>query len=381
MPVHATHDMFPGALHDEQARQDFVRMFKLQVQGSFGPGNRVLYEKKVKPNFERATQRSPKSRSEVRRAMGVEPYNKMWSALLRTSQEMLYESVGPSVERQLPSLQGRARAYTGRRGTVELDPTLKIPSYHAAVNIHCKPGGYHSELHVENDIFAGAEYDRTVHMYLMGAMGPNNDDFGRSAARWLQRNHPDMTVNRVLDLGCTIGHSTLAWCDEYPTAKIHAIDVAAPCLRYAHARAEAMDKTAHFHQMNAEHTAFEAGSFDVVVSHIMMHETSTKALPRIYKECFRLLRPGGIMMHLDARFVGDNIYDQYQQEWDAHYNNEPFFGTLCDTDLVATARDAGFDRDQVFESYIPSHYKPRGELEAPINDAMKGDYFMLSATR
>ena len=301
--------------------------------------------------------------------------------MLRTSQELLYESVGPSVERQLPALQSRAKAYAGRRGTLELDPTLQIPSYHAAVNIHCKPGGYHSELHGDDDIFAGAEYDRTVHMYLMGAMGPNNDDFGRSAARWLQRIHPDMAVNRVLDMGCTIGHSTLAWCDEYPDADIHAIDVAAPCLRYAHARAEAMGKTVHFHQMNAERTPFDAGSFDVVVSHIMMHETSTKALPRIYKECFRLLRPGGIMMHLDARFVGANVYDQYQQEWDAHYNNEPFFGTLCDTDLVAAARDAGFAADNILESYIPSHYKPRQGLEALINDAMKGDYFMLSATR
>ena len=208
MPVHATHDMFPDAHHDEQARQDFVRMFKLQVQGAFGPGNRVLYEKKVKPAFERATQRPPKSRSEVRKAMGHEPYNKMWSALLRTSQELLYESVGPSVERQLPALQRRAKAYAGRRCTLTLDPALKIPSYHAAVNIHCKPGGYHAELHNDGDIYAGAEYDRTVHMYLMGAMGPNNDDFGRSAAKWLQRNHPEMSVDRVLDMGCTIGHST-----------------------------------------------------------------------------------------------------------------------------------------------------------------------------
>jgi SAM-dependent methyltransferase len=381
MPVHATHDMFPGAHHDEQARQDFVRMFKLKVQSEIGPGNRVLYESKVKPAFERANRRAPKSRSELRRAMGKEPYNMMWGALLRTSQELLYESVGPSVERQLPELQQRADRFAGKLGSLELDPSLAIPGYHAAVNIHCKPGGYHSELHGDNDIFAGAEYDRTVHMYLMGAMGPNNDDFGRSAARWLKRAHPEIVVRRVLDMGCTIGHSTLAWCDEYPDAEIHAIDVAAPCLRYAHARAEAMGKKVHFHQMNAERTGFEAGSFDVVVSHIMMHETSTKALPRIYKEAHRLLRPGGITMHLDARFVGENLYDQYQQEWDAHYNNEPFFGTLCDTDLVGAARAAGFADDRILETFIPSHYKPRAGVEAPINDAMKGDYFMLSALR
>ena len=381
MPVHATHQMFPDAQHDEQARQDFVRMFKLKVQSEIGPGNRQLYERKVRPAFERSHQRSPKSRSELRKAMGEEPYNKMWSALLRTSQELLYESVGPSVERQLPELQARAKRLDRKLGTLNLDPSLKIPSYHAAVNIHCKPGGYHSELHGEQDLFAGAEYDRTVHMYLMGSMGPNNDDFGKSAARWLKKAHPEIKVRRVLDMGCTIGHSTLAWCDEFPDAEIHAIDVAAPCLRYAHARAEAMGKKVHFHQMNAERTDFEAGSFDVVISHIMMHETSSKALPKIYKECHRLLRKGGIMMHLDARFVSDNVYDQYQQEWDAHFNNEPFFGTLCDTDLIKAARDAGFAAKDVLETMIPSHYRPRQGLEAHINEAMKGDYYMLAAVR
>lgn len=381
MPVHATHQMFPDAQHDEQARQDFVRMFKLKVQSEIGPGNRQLYERKVRPAFERSHQRTPKSRSELRKAMGEEPYNKMWSALLRTSQELLYESVGPSVERQLPELQARAKRLDRKLGTLHLDPLLKIPSYHAAVNIHCKPGGYHSELHGEQDLFAGAEYDRTVHMYLMGSMGPNNDDFGKSAARWLKKAHPEIKVRRVLDMGCTIGHSTLAWCDEFPGAEIHAIDVAAPCLRYAHARAEAMGKKVHFHQMNAEKTAFEAGSFDVVVSHIMMHETSSKALPKIYKECHRLLRNGGIMMHLDARFVSDNVYDQYQQEWDAHFNNEPFFGTLCDTDLIKAARDAGFASKDVIETMVPSHYRPRQGLEAHINEAMKGDYYMLAAVR
>lgn len=218
-------------------------------------------------------------------------------------------------------------------------------------------------------------------MYLMGSMGPNNDDFGVSAARWLKKTHPQLAVRRVLDLGCTIGHSTLAWCDEFPDAEIDAIDVAAPCLRYAHARAVAMGKTAHFHQMNAESTSFPDGYFDVVVSHIMMHETLTKALPRIYGECWRLLKQGGVMMHLDARFNRGNPFDQYQQEWDAHYNNEPFFGTLHDTDLQKVAREAGFAKDKVLETFIPSHYRPKPRTEHAINAQMTRHYFMLAGQK
>ncbi|MSO64716.1 MAG: hypothetical protein EXQ85_02735 [Alphaproteobacteria bacterium] len=114
MPVHATHPMFPGADHDEQARQDFIRLFKLSVQRDIGAGNRSLYEAKVKPDFQRRYGRAPKDRREVREAMGQDPYNQMWSALLCTSQEMLYDTVGPSIERQLPDLLKKAKKYSGK---------------------------------------------------------------------------------------------------------------------------------------------------------------------------------------------------------------------------------------------------------------------------
>ena len=59
---------------------------------------------------------------------------------------------------------------------------------------------------------------------------------------------------------------------SYPNAEVHAIDIGAPLLRYAHARAEALGKKVHFSQQNAEHTHFPDGSFDLIVSHIFPHE-------------------------------------------------------------------------------------------------------------
>ena len=41
-------------------------------------------------------------------------------------------------------------------------------------------------------------------------------------------------------------------------------------------------------------------------------------------------------------------------EWMAHYNNEPFLGTLQDLDLLKMARDAGFSHNRVFETRISS---------------------------
>ena len=78
--------------------------------------------------------------------------------------------------------------------------------------------------------------------------------------------------------------------EAYPEAEVYGIDVAAPMLRYAHARAEALGRRVHFSQQNAESTNFRDESFDLIVSHILLHETSAKAVRNIMRECHRLLQ-------------------------------------------------------------------------------------------
>ena len=251
----------------------------------------------------------------------------------------------------MPDLIARAAALSGNLGTLTLDAELEIPRYHTAMDIHCKPGGYHTEI-AEDDVFAGAEYDRSYALFAMGASGPNNDDMGRSTARYVQQHYADLDPKVILEMGCTVGQSTLPFCDVFPDAVVHAIDVAAPCLRYAHARAEAMGKAVHFSQQDAEHTNFEDGSVDLIVSHIMFHETSNAALPRILKECHRILRSGGVMVHFDAPQYEHmpDPYDHTLGDWSTHYNNEPFWGRLHDLCLSELMVEAGFARANVFDS-------------------------------
>ena len=54
-----------------------------------------------------------------------------------------------------------------------------------------------------------------------------------------------------------------------------------------------MGAAIHFSQQNAEKTDFADGSFDLIVSHIFLHETSRTAVDNILAECRRLLKPGG----------------------------------------------------------------------------------------
>ena len=188
----------------------------------------------------------------------------------------------------------------------------------------------------------------------------------------MRRERPEFRPARILDLGCSVGHSTLPYVDAYPQAEVHAIDVAAPMLRYAHARAEAMGKRVHFSQQNAERTNFPDGSFDLVVSHILLHETSAQAVRNVIAECYRLLRRGGLMIHAEVpQYEGMEPYDQFILDWDTYNNNEPFWGYMHDMDLAKLARDAGFEAGNIVQTMAPSAFE---EAQARTRLLAGGDF-------
>ena len=356
------HGMMPRADHDELARQNIVADMKIHMEDRVFPASEAVYEARVKPNFVRREGRAPENKHEVRRAMEGEPYYQMWSSIARTLQEMLWNNVGACVERQLPELIDKCRVQSPR-GSLRLDPSLKIPRYNGAIDIHCMPGGYHTEI-AEDDVYAGAFFDRGSHFYAIPIMGSAAHDvvdgpgstFKKSRASLciqpIKEEFPDFRPVRILDMGCTIGGTTVAYCEEFPDAEVHAIDIAAPCLRYAHARAESLNSVIHFSQQNAEKTDYPDESFDLVVSHGLAHETSGKAIRNILKECHRLLKPGGITAHYDPQWSrGLNPHDSFVHDWDTYYNNEPFWGPLHETPVMQLMVEAGFEPGTVRECW------------------------------
>ncbi len=351
------HGMLPKPTHDELARQQFARSFKEHIVAKIHPGNRVAYEKRVQPEIEKTTGKAPVDRTDVEPFMTKDPHYQMWSSLLRTSQEIMWSAAQKPVERNLDGLIKQAKTNGNAKGSLTLDPKLDIPRYHTAVDIHCQPGGYLTEV-TNDDVAPGAVYDRAVFIYAMGQMGPDNADMGRSIIEWLKEKRPGFTPEKILDMGCSVGHSTVPYTEQWPAAEMHAIDVASPMLRYAHARAESMGKAIHYSQQNAESTNFEDNSFDLIVSHILLHETSQKAIKNIIAECHRLLKPGGIMIHAETPpYAGMDAFDAFMLDWDTFNNNEPFWRRSHEIDLKKLASDAGFDADKEFEEMASSAFQ------------------------
>ncbi len=342
------HAMLPDTTHDEFALQSFVRDFRRYLRLDVMPGAGRVFAEQVEPAFTAANGRTFDDRHEIRKAMTRNGYYQFWSAMQRRSQEMMWESVITPTERELEALIKRFQEFSAQcpaGGSLELDPELEIPRYHSALDIHLQPGGYHTEF-TGDDVAAGVIYEAGLPIYIDGELGPENDGIGCTLTAYLKAQYPDFRPEKILDMGCAVGNSTLPWGRAYPEAELHAIDVAAPCLRFAHARAEALGVAVHFSQQNAEKTSFEDASFDLVISHIMLHETSRRALSNILAETFRLLRPGGLMLHLDIP-RGDSPLEQFMYEWETYNNNEVFAAYMTDADLVSLGEAAGFELDKL----------------------------------
>ena len=353
MHMQQEHDYLVTGSHDEVNRQDFVSCLCQHILQDVGSGLKDVYERRVRPTFEKQHGRPPKDQREVRDAMAADPYSAAYSAMNRTCQELMWASVQDAVESAQPELNKRVGEVKAKHGSLTLDANLDLPAHQQVADFHSMPGNYHAEW-TDGDVSQGALFDRGLYLYQGGFGGPLNDGTGRTEAEAIKRRWPDFKPKKILDLGCTLGNNTLPYADMYPEAEVHAIDVAAPCLRYGHARAEALGVPVHFHQMNAETMSFEEGSFDLIVSCILFHETAPTAVREIVKECCRVLKPGGLMLHLETpRSFELEPYDAYCLNWDSYNNDEPFQEAWTATDMRKVCADAGFADDNYVYVVVP----------------------------
>jgi len=348
------HPMLPKESDSEKSRGRFVQALKSHIANRVTPGVRELYEHRAKPGWETNHGKEPQNRHEVRQSLTQMAYYQLWSSLRRTSQHLLWSTVADCIERQAKELSEAAKI-EDPIGSLQLNPNLELPWYQWDVDIHAMPGGYRGE-YGDDDVFVGALYDRGVYLYAMGQMGALNDDYGQSIIdNYLSVEHQKFTPEHILDMGCTVGHATLPYAQAFPTAEVYAIDLGAPVLRYGHARAEALGESVHFSQQNCEETDFPDEKFDLIVSHIVLHELPPEALRRTFAECHRLLKSGGLMVHADfPGYEGVDHLSQSMIDWDTYNNHEPFWGPMRDMDLVAESAATGFTTANVGSVVVPT---------------------------
>jgi ubiquinone/menaquinone biosynthesis C-methylase UbiE len=104
---------------------------------------------------------------------------------------------------------------------------------------------------------------------------------------------------RVLDLGCGTGTLTMQIKQFSPHIDLIGLDGDPAILQIARNKAEAAGLDIQWKEGFAYELPYPEGSFDRVISSLMIHHLTTPNKLKTFKEVFRILKPGGEFHLLD----------------------------------------------------------------------------------
>ncbi len=362
----AKHAVFPETTHDERARYNFLANLNKHL-AHVSQGNKIAFDKRVEPKFEKEHGRKMKDTSELKKAMEKDPHYQVWSSLRRSTMEMRQQAGRSIVLRQADNLKEKAEKLNEGKASLVLDADCEVPNYLLACDNHIMPGSYHTEL-IDGDVTPAANYDTGLFVTTAGLLGTYSDGGGKAITSWVKKTYPDFKPKRILDIGCGMGHNVLPIAKAFPDAEVIGIDTAAPMLRYAHARAMDLGYTnVKFMQMDAAKTIFEDESFDWVQSTMFFHETGGKSIYKIMDEVYRVLKPGGLTLHIEQPQYTDDmsLFEKFIRDWDALNNNEPYWSKMHDIEPVDLMHASGFKK----EDFMQIGAKAENDLDDGSNKA------------
>ena len=303
--------------------------------------------------------------TDVADALEDTPLYQYFAWLERHLQRMKYASRYGLIPYHDERRKNLVASLEGGDGTLELNPDLDLPAYYTNVDIHQHPGG------VWSDDIAGFVYERGARTTtpLMGKAHKDLHDRFTDIA--VDRGAPE----KVLDMGCGFGKSTQPFVQRFPDSRIEAVDLSGPCVSLAAKTArESQAKNVRFRQMDACATDYDDGSFDLVTSTMVIHEMPPKTIDALLDEAYRVLEPGGRMVHLDFYLLPD-AFRRFLHYGHARRNNEPYMPPLAELDLADVLARKGFTDIEI----APFQESEGVNIEA--NDAWRFPWTVIAATK
>ncbi|MGK7948879.1 MAG: class I SAM-dependent methyltransferase [Xenococcaceae cyanobacterium] len=206
-----------------------------------------------------------------------------------------------------------------------LPTDFTYPEYYISKDFHGIEGGYLNAI-------APVTYDAVTRF----AAPPNETKLRQQAISKI-KNKPQ----RILDLGCGTGSSTLILKQAFPKAEVIGLDISPYMLLMAESKAKKVNLPISWQHGLAEATNFPEAEFDLISVAFLFHETPVHISQAILQECLRLLKPGGQVIILDG-----NQKRLRHSNWLIKLFREPYSQVYAAESIDTWMQDIGFKRVQ-----------------------------------
>ncbi|TYI06795.1 hypothetical protein ES332_A10G183800v1 [Gossypium tomentosum] len=155
----------------------------------------------------------------------------------------------------------------------------------------------------------------------------------------------NVTIQNIVDIGCSVGVSTRFLADEFPSAKVTGLDLSPYFLsvaQYKEKKRPPRKNPIRWIHAAGENTSLPSKSFDLVSFSYVFHECPERAIIALVNEAFRLLRPGGTLAITDQAPKSKILQELSPALFTLMKSTEPFLNEYYLTDLEERLREAGF---------------------------------------
>ncbi|MEM8502066.1 MAG: class I SAM-dependent methyltransferase [Cyanobacteria bacterium P01_D01_bin.1] len=169
----------------------------------------------------------------------------------------------------------------------------------------------------------------------------------RSSFHQVLADYGPESVQDVLDVGCSVGLSTRTLHSYYDSRQAQpprtvGLDLSPYMLAVAKAQDEA-GSIAQWIHTKAEDTGLTGSTFDLVTMQFVIHELPHNITQAVFKECRRLLRPGGTLAIVDNNPNSPVIQNLPPVLFTLMKSTEPWTDDYYTFDVEMALRDAGFE--------------------------------------
>ena len=217
----------------------------------------------------------------------------------------------------------------------------KRPRYYLQ-NFHFQTGGWMTDD-------SASRYDTQVEVLFNGTANATR----RQALPQLHEVFAgrDQRKLRLLDIGCGTGRFLDCLKQTWPRLPALGLDMSEPYVRHAKRHLKRWSRI-NLTVANAESLPLPNESQDAVTSIFLFHELPPKVRRTVFRECARVLKPGGRLVLVDSLQHGDEPdYEGLLELFPQNYH-EPYYRSYTNEDFSALAKHCGLTHIKNVKAFV-----------------------------